>query len=260
MITRLLVSIGLLASLSTTNAQDLQELMRQAMMQGAPGKRMLLEDTSAFVPLSFTGSFLIEVNTHRTDLEQADAPLRMRYHFSPDQMAFEPLADPAQGTMRTVFDLKNKHMTMLITDGNGQRTAMRTRLMKVDLDALSNATEDQPVNVVRTGGTRTIDGRLCHQYIATSADGRSEAWLAEDVPFNMKETFGRMATGRNTGSWQRLPYDGGLLMELTQTKPDSGEKTVIRTHDLVIGKVDQQVFSTEGYSVVDLTNLPLPGQ
>jgi hypothetical protein len=69
----------------------------------------------------------------------------------------------------------------------------------------------------------------------------------------------QMVGGKKMEDWQRMGTTG-VVMENTWTSADGKEKVVMYTRDLVVGKVDEAMFSTKGYEVQDMTAFPMPGQ
>ncbi|MCB0790506.1 MAG: DUF4412 domain-containing protein [Flavobacteriales bacterium] len=245
----------LFAPIATIHAQDLQELLQQA----GGVQVTFAEDDTPYAPLGFTGSFRFEVHNYAGDQEQKNSPMDIFYAFTDDRMAFRPTSPDIRDKVTTVFDLKEKRMYMLTENAKGERTGMKMKMLRVNVDKGANdGAED--VQVERTDETRTIEGHTCRKYLARSSDGHSEAWVAEDIAFDLKKAFGRMVSGQRAQQWQRMPYGQGLVMEMTWWKADSNERMTLTTHDLRTGSVDETVFDTSGYTIQDLTALPVFGR
>ncbi|MCB0794504.1 MAG: DUF4412 domain-containing protein [Flavobacteriales bacterium] len=242
------------------NAQDLEQLMRQALENGGKPAGITFEkDDTPYEPLGWTGSFTMEVHSFKDGAEEEHSPISIDYTMTDDKMAFHPVIDKESGDMRTIFDLKEKHMYTLIDNGSGQRTAMKMNMMRVNVDAMEEPPASNEVKIERTAETKTIDGHACNKYIAVTEDGRSEAWVAEGVAFDLRKAFGRMVSGNKAQDWQRMPFEGGLVMEMTYEKREGNEKIVTYTRDLKVGEVDRSVFDISGYQVQDMTALPMFG-
>ncbi len=252
----LLLSIG-------TQAQSLQDMMNQAMQkqgQQPAGEATVTieENQDPFVLLSFTGSYRMEVHTFKNGKEEKDSPNNVRMSFNPDHMAMVPVSKDPKEEMRMVFDLRNKHTYTLITDNKGERTGIKMKMMKVNVEG-DGKTTDNDTKVVRTNETKVIEGHTCRKYTYSDKDGSGEAWIAEDLDFDMMGAFRQMVGGKKMEDWQRMGTTG-VVMENTWTSADGKEKVVMYTRDLVVGKVDEAIFSTKGYEVQDMTAFPMPGQ
>ncbi|MCB0815349.1 MAG: hypothetical protein KDB87_19570, partial [Flavobacteriales bacterium] len=68
----------LYASLScalSSSAQDLQQLMQQAMQKQGGGQVSVEENNDPYEPLGFTGSCRMEVHSFKNGQEQKDSPM-----------------------------------------------------------------------------------------------------------------------------------------------------------------------------------------
>lgn len=242
-------------------SQDLQELMQQASERatrdGAP-KLTFAEHGDPIPLLDFTGSMRMEMRMWRNGTEEKDSPASIVMAFTPEKMMMAPKA-AGKEQVRMLFDLPNKHTYTLMDDGKGGRTALKMKMMKVNVEGGAAASEDDAVSVERTSETRSIGGHLCRKIIYTSAEGRGEAWIAEDVPFDLMDAFSRMTSGRTMQAWQRV-HEKGLVMESDWTSSDGQERTTMTIHDLVLGSVAPALLSIDGYEVQDMTSMPMMGR
>jgi hypothetical protein len=250
-----LLLTALLYCSATLHAQSLQDLMNAA---GQNSRVTIEEDKTPYKPLGFTGSYRWEIHSYKNGTPEKDSPMHMVMAFDDAHMAMIPQAAKGKEETRMLFDLKNKHTYTLMTDKKGQRSGIKMKSMRVTVqdDATTDTADDTKVE--RTNETKTIEGHTCRKYTYSSADGHGEAWIAEDVQFNAFEALGRMLGGK-ADAWQKAPYRG-LVMESTWNHKNGKEKVEMFTRDLVIGKVDASLFSTAGYEVQDMTNMPMFGR
>lgn len=254
------ILLPLLALLSTVNlpAQSMEELMKKAMeQQGGQNKVTVEENKDPFVPLTFTGSYRMEVHSFKNGKEEKDSPMNLVMAFKPDGMAMVPNTGTKEET-RMVFDLKGKLMYTLITDDQGQRTGIKMKMMKVNVEG-SDAGTDSDTKVTRTNETKVIEGRTCRKYTYSDKEGSGEAWIAEDLKWDMMAVMKQMMGGKGSEAWQQTGMDG-LMMENTWTSADGKEKVVMHTRDVVQGKVNDALFSTAGYEIQDMSAFPMFGQ
>ena len=256
----LLVALTLAPALS---AQNIQDMMNKAMQkpasstQGSGEQVTIEENTDPYTPLGFTGSYRMEVHSYKNGTEEKDSPMFVRMGFNDDHLAMIPEQTKEKGEVRMVYDLRNRHTYTLITDQKGQRTGMKMKMMKVNVEGTTES--DTDAKVERTDETKVIDGHTCRKYTMTSSDGNGEAWVAEDVDLDMMKVFGQMVGGKKPQTWQRAIYRG-LAMETTWNDAKGKEKVMMYTRDLVVGKVDESLFSTSGYEIQDMTSMPMFGQ
>jgi hypothetical protein len=252
--------LPLLALLATVNlpAQSMEELMKKAMEeQGGQNKVTVEENTDPFTPLTFTGSYRMEVHSFKNGSEEQDSPVNLIMAFTSDGMAMVPNTGAKEET-RMVFDLKNKLMYTLVTDEQGQRTGIKMKMMKVNVEGTDDGTTDD-AKVTRTSETKVIEGRTCRKYTYSDGDGSGEAWIAEDLKWDMIAVMKQMMGAKGSEAWQRSGMDG-LMMENTWTSTDGKEKVVMYTRDVVQGKVDEALFSTAGYEIQDMSSFSTFGQ
>jgi hypothetical protein len=247
---------------SSTQAQSLQEMMNKAMEEQAKnggGQQMTFEEnTDPFTPLNFTGSYRMEVMTYEADGPTKESPMNVNMAFTPDKMALLPEMKGSKEQVRMVMDLRNKLTYTLITDGQGQRTGIKMKMMKATAKG-ADVQEAEEAKVVRTSETRTINGYTCTKYTYASSEGKGEAWVAEEVKFDMMSAMAQMAGAKKTEGWQNVKHEG-LVMENTWNDANGTDKVVMIVHDLVVGKVDEALFSTAGYEMQDMTAIPMNGQ
>lgn len=254
------ILLPIVALLATVNlpAQSMEELMKKAMeQQGGQNKVTVEENKDPFTPLSFTGSYRMEVHSFKSGKEEKDSPMNVVMAFKPDGMAMVPNTGGKE-EMRMVFDLRNKFTYTLMTDDKGQRSGMKMKMMKVNVEGTDDGSVDD-TKVTRTNETKVIEGRTCRKYIYSDSEGSGEAWLAEDLKWDMMAVMKQMMSGKGAEGWQKSGMDG-LMMENTWTSTDGKEKVVMHTRDVVQGKVDEALFSTAGYEIQDMTAFPMFGQ
>jgi hypothetical protein len=214
---------------------------------GQFGSTRIEDDNSPFVPNSFTGSFRMEMHTYKGSAEDKNSPMNMFYWSTPE-MTLHKMESPATKgqDLRILTDHKGKWTYTLMTDNKGRKTALKTRKKKITVK--SGAAQAPAISV--TDETKTIDGHLCRKVIATSAEGTWTGWVAQ----GLQSPFEDMARSVQQGDGgMRVPKEAdGFPLEYEWVSADGKDRLTCRTHDLVIGKVDEAVFSLEGYSVTEI--------
>jgi len=244
-------------------AQSVQDIMNAAMEEAGKnggGQVSITENTDPFVPLDFTGTFRMEMHSFKNGKAEKDSPAIMRMSMANDRMAMVPTTAKGKEEMRIFFDLKNKHSYTLMTDDKGNRSGFKMKMMKFSGAADGAETKsDKDAKMVRSGETKVIDGHTCTKYTYTSAEGNGTAWIAEDIKFDIMKTFAQMSGSTPNKDWQKVPYSG-LMMENSWNSADGKERVDMYIRDLQVGKVDESMFSTEGYNLQDMSNMPAFGR
>lgn len=248
----------LLVSLALPIAAHAQSLHDLPNASGAKGKASVQEDNTPFKPLGFTGSYRWEIRMYKNGTEEKDSPTSIGMAFDDTHMALLPHTDKKEGDLRVVFDLKNRYTYTLVTDKKGERTGIKMKARRLLAENDSTSMAEWDTKVARTGETKLIEGHNCRKYTFSSEDGTGEAWIAEDIPFNAFEALATMMGPRST-KWQQAPYHG-VVMENTWNDKKGKEQVKMYVRDLVLGKVDPALFSTDGYAIQDMTAMPVFGQ
>lgn len=232
--------------------------MEKAGAQGS-GQVSITENTDPFKPLDFTGTFNMEMHSFKNGKAEKDSPATVRMSMTNDRMAMVPMTSANKEEVRIFWDLKNKHSYTLMTDDKGERVGIKTKMMKFNAGQDPDMKSESDAKMVRTGESKVIDGHTCHKYTYTSNEGNGEAWIAEDIKFDIMSTFGQMSGNTPNKDWQKVPYSG-LMMENTWNSADGKERVDMYIRDLQVGKVDEAMFSTAGYTMQDMTNIPSFGR
>lgn len=237
-------------ALSTLNAQvDINQMIQERMAKQGGGSAHVADDNDPFVPNTFTGSFKLENHHFANGAERKDSPTTMRYWSTPEKTLVKmEMPDQKGQDMRTLTDLKEKWQYMLIDDGKGGRTAMKSRKKKVVMDEKSDVSK---TDVTVTDETKVIDGHTCTKVISKSPEGTWTGWVAKDVPGAFQDMARTIRSGdpRMAASMSKLD---GMVLEFEWLSADGKDTMHCYVRDLVVGKVDASVFSLDGYNVTEM--------
>ncbi len=131
-----------------------------------------------------------------------------------------------------LFDYNNQDM---ITLDNDNKTAS-VMSMKWLTSMGSSEEEDEDVSFSKTGKTKAINGYLCHEYLITSEDSKTEAWFAPSVPFsyeNHMSSFAKMFGKKST----EVMADQGYVMELT-----AYDKKDVKSSHMIVLEISEFKF------------------
>jgi hypothetical protein len=219
-------------------------------------KKILLTAATAFVmslaaSAQFTGSFSITLTG-----DKVKEPVEMNYYVKPSMIAMEMPSMKEKGFVKTIIN-KDAHDITTCMDNKGNKMAMRQKMSDKDYGPKS----DESVKITKTGETKTIDGYKCEKVIVESDQATSECWMTTDVKVSMQDIMGAMASRNAKQYQQKMPqgYDKleGVSIETATTNKKSGEKSNVKVHDIKIGKVDDAMFSIEGYQMMEMPPMPM---
>lgn len=245
-----LASLFLGAIAATSTAQfDINSILQQ---QGA-GMRME-DDNDPFVPNTFTGSFNMEMHMFEGATEKKESPMNLRYWSNAD-MTLVQMAMPggAGRDMKVMTDLKGKWQYMLMADAEGKRMAMKSRKKKIVVaDSAAqkqNAMEEMDITV--TSEKKTIEGRVCTKVIGKCAEGLWTGWVAKDLEGPYADMARHVRAG-DANMNKRMSEVQGFALEFEWIPADGKDRIVCYIKDLLPGTVDGDVFSLDGYEMIQI--------
>ena len=202
---------------------------------------------------SFTGSFRLEMHTFKNGKEDKHSPVSIRYWSNADKLIYALEIPGQQQQMRMLTDLRTNSSYMLIDDGSGNRTAMKSKRPEV----AANAEKGEKPQITVTKETREIEGRSCTKVTAVSKDGTWTGW----VDMGLKSAFADMARGMDGQAAQQTRQARadveGFPLEFEWVPAKSDERIVGYVKELVVGKVDEQLFDLNGYNLIEMPSLPM---
>lgn len=191
----------------------------------------------------FEGSFVMTVKN-----EKDKEPVSFKITTRGDLSAMEFLSDKKSGMKKTIFS-KNEHvMTMLMDNGVGMR-------MKVNPQKMVNDTKADPPKISRTRESKVIEGYTCQKIFVETAESTSDVWVTDEIKMTMADLLGMFnAKGqRSPVSSMNSVFENiqGVALETVTTSIKTKEKTTMTIHDIKNEPVSEEVFSTDGYNIMD---------
>ena len=248
-IMRNLIALLLFVISSACGAQDYEQLMRAHMQQQGITTE---PNNDPFEPLVLTGSFRMEMHMFEGGTK-GEQMVHGRYALKEDMVSVEMKLVDQPEPMRMLFDLRGKWNYVMMSDGD-KRTAMKMRMMKM---TKAGATmEPEKTTFERTDARKTIDGHGCRKYIGSSSQGTWEAWVAEGLKLDVVKAMRQISGDKGLDQWEGLKDVGGTALEVTWIKKETGEKMIATLHEVKTGQVDEALFSLEGYTVMEMPNIP----
>jgi hypothetical protein len=212
--------------------------------------------TSAVVSAqNFEGSYLM-----RIEIPKKKTSSEMQITFKGDKSCMEMLTAQNSGKLKTIFDKKEKTMTVLVDKDGSNKIAMVRKMSDASSEMEGGGGKEPKVTV--TNETKTIEGYDCKKVIAESDESTTEMWVTDGLGLTYTDMFGMMRSGRGPASNMSMNMHNykdvkGLPLEMhisNKAKPD--EETFITIKNIKKGTVDASIFDTTGYQMMDMSNMP----
>lgn len=220
-------------------------------IQGTVGNTL----TATGGDFAFVGSYTMTIESTKNGKADEDSPFVIDYFFNKSLLGMIPHGQKEE--MRMIIDLENGHYIMLMND-KGKKTGIKMKMPNFkdgEVD-LGDYTTD-PGSYERTGKTKTIDGKVCHQYIFSDDTGSGEVWMDESADMDMMKQFASFAVRGNKKKqeWQHAPVKG-LMMESFWKDNEDKRTAHMATSNIKMGSVDESIFDISKHEIQDMTNLP----
>lgn len=192
-------------------------------------------------------SFNMEVTTPKSK-----DPIVMKVASSSSKIMMEPTNMGDKGNMKFIIDNSNNTKYMLMVN-NGQKMAMLVDPFVEDKLAEKTA---EP-KIIITQEYRTIDGYKCNKVIAQTEEVTTDLWLTQEAGLSYSDLYKIFNSTKNTpGARSALPAlknVKGFPIEIVSKEKSKDGNVVVKIKNISRAKVDAQVFSMDGYKVVDMT-------
>ncbi|MEZ4825013.1 MAG: DUF4412 domain-containing protein [Bacteroidia bacterium] len=212
----------------------------------------------AVQPSTFIGSFTLSSSEYKSGKLKKDNPVTMNYHIDKFQFATEMESqDEDVSEMIMIYDRQTRKSTMKMIKGD-EKTAMITKIPNIKVGVSNTSVDKGTYSVTPTGKTRVIEGYNCKEYIVETDKEINHVWLTEEISMDVtsltdfvkvKDSNGGMTDFTNV-----YKINGFMLESHIETK-GKDETTDIFIKNLKIGSVNAGVFSTDGYTVTDMSSL-----
>ena len=211
------------------------------------------DDMGPFQPNAFIGSFRMELHHTHGATKTKSAPMQLEVWTNVDHSLVRSSSGGIAPEMTILKDLRGKKQYLLTTDDLGKRVALKSALKKMvpTGDGAANAPD-----IRMTEETRVIAGQVCKKLVAKDDRGTWIGWMATDleVPFTyfmQSLGYGEMIAADQLDGVYGFP----LQYEWTDASGTEGLTCVVE--DLVVGAVKAEIFTLDGYQIVEL---PATGQ
>ena len=228
---------------------------------------------SAFLALTFFGAafaqelmFDIQVNKmNKPDSTIEKVISGATFAVKGHELAIVPQGVSDESDVRLIFNTKERSVTMLMTE-EGRKYGFQMGMKEMDktLDphgmrkTAEKLAELEPI-IVPTGKRKTIQGYSCSQYMVEFDSSFARIWATKDLDVtwgNVSEYLNRSMeyVGLPKSPYLNTHKIEGFPLEITVEDGRTGDVAVI-TFTGVTAAIDQKLFSTEGYQVLDMAQI-----
>ncbi|MBL0342395.1 MAG: DUF4412 domain-containing protein [Bacteroidetes bacterium] len=206
---------------------------------------------------SFTGTAALSqdlsFNMEVTSAKQKD-PIIMKVMSKGTKVVIQPQFSAEQGKMSIIVDQSTKKQYMLM-DGNGQKMAMKMDM--TDFDKATDQAKDPKITITKE--TKVIDSYKCTKVITETDENICDMWLTQDVGLSYSDLYKMVAPGKGPqGGGAGIPAlknVKGFPIQMIVKDKKKDETVTVNIRNISKAKVDEKVFSLEGYQVMDMGNM-----
>lgn len=207
-------------------------------------------------PFQFTGSFILNYDDKNKDDKYNTG--KIKYALDGLQAAIIPTFSNLKDIkMRSLVDMKEKEMTMLTIDAKGKKNGL---LMKYPKPVLKKIDPKAKLPVVKkTGETKMIQGFKCEKITIQTDTTQIEAWITNEIIFDMSELIGLS----NAGFKGKSPFSNTNVSDIKGTALEAiitqknGAVLKMNISEIKKGKPEVALFSSEGFKIADVRGLPM---
>lgn len=216
-----------------------------------------VKPTTSSKKYSFLGSYTMTFEAKDAKGKTTSAAIKSA--FDEYKMATLPFfSDQKDLNIRTIFNVQNNTMTMLIDDvKKKKKSGMVMKMPKVIIANKPYAT-DVTYSIKKTTEKKVIDGYTCYKWIISySNNDECEAWVTTELTLNTAEAVSYCIAGMK-GKQSSVNLEGGNITGAALEslyKATDGSIVSMKLSNIVKGKPSADYFSENGYEVIDVTGV-----
>lgn len=256
MVTKKIIFIAVLLSVSTTNAQFFKKLIKRAQKSAEKSIEKKVEqktqkETDKFFDKTvdrkkeqgkrssltktydFSHKYLVEIENHRGKKNQL-------IYYLANNKPYICTVVPKQKQFKTVVDFDDEKIYTFIDDKKGKTLIT----MRLPIDDFSKVAEG--VSVTTTGKTKTINGFLCKEYTIKSTEIEGTAWVTDVAGVTINKSFYKTKSTKKMKKQNFMSKVNGLLIESTITDLTSRKRKTTKTRCVGLEK-KQLILKASNY-------------
>jgi hypothetical protein len=184
---------------------------------------------------------------------------KMEIAIQGDKTAMKPLIETGSDQqMHFMFDYGKMEQTTFI-ESNGQKYAMVGKLPITDA-MMTEEEIDKKIKITHTDETKTISGYKCKKTILSSKDMTSEVWTTDEIEFGSDDIFRTLQSyngskGKRNDFVDKHAGVSGFPILIEAEGKKASESMTMTISDIREGAVNEALFSTNGYQVIDQNSM-----
>lgn len=201
---------------------------------------------------SFEGTFVMHV-------QDDNSVNMMNVSVRKDKLILQPL-DPTIPKPVKILMSKNSNDIFVLTEEAGRKLAIKYTFQKQMADSTGAV-----ITVQETGNMKTLEGFVCKEVFMDDGSGmKLQLWVTPELGFSMSQFYeylGKFSAGLNGGDyWQTVKFSSSdicrknIALEVKEVKDT--DATVILIKKINKAALPESDFSTEGYMVIDIKDIP----
>lgn len=192
----------------------------------------------------FVGMFTMEYEFYEGGIKKEN-PMIGTYYFNRNKLCME-----VQSTENVTVIVDHDANSMMMVNPD------QKSVIKLKKPTKTSSNDDQEYTVTRQGDKKFVLGHQCVKYIVDSEDSKSTIWVDESIRFDYAQSMRGFVMGgkkKVSDGSELMSQIGGFPIEIETKNKKNDHSVVMRTTSVEVGKVDENVFNLDGYSIQDMS-------
>ncbi len=188
-------------------------------------------------------------------------PMVMEMFIKKTKTLLVPKQSVANGEVKILFDYNTKSQTTLI-NSNGQLIGMVASINNIEE---VYETDKKLPEIQSTGNTKIIDGFNCNEYLVEYNNTSSNIWTTKEIEYGFSDVFKSMLSfsgpkGKDLDFVKGHKGVEGFPLEMNSRNKKTKEEFNVLINQISTSTIDENLFSTEGYQMVDASTIMKNGK
>ncbi|NJC27269.1 hypothetical protein [Neolewinella antarctica] len=212
-----------------------------------------------FEPFTNEATFSADMNVISTKRNGKQEVMNMRLAVAPTQIGQQVniVKKGETTTTLSIFDTQTG-TTTLVTEADGERTAMRMRTPNLSglMEEMDTENYMEGITIEETSETKVIDGYNTRKYLSTNENDGSvtTSWITTEIPLRHEALAQSMAafTGAKISAPDGAPEIGFPLRSTSITK--KGERIEMTYKNVKVGEaaMDTSILNLDGVEIMEI--------
>ncbi|HKR04465.1 MAG TPA: DUF4412 domain-containing protein [Bacteroidia bacterium] len=200
----------------------------------------------------FTGSFMMTFTSSK-EIIKKDPPMFWNVDSGKVMMEIQDEMYKKGVSKRVLFTPADSTWTMIM-HLNKVKEAVR-----VHANAMFRDTMKTPaIKISATKEKKIIEGYECKKIIIENKDYRDEAWIAQEVKFDLCKIYkmlchcGLMGEFTEKGNWYLVKKPKGMVLEVTSKRKDNGNTYTMNISEFLPGSISGKLFDLKDFKFSEI--------